>query len=779
MGAPPRALRGAPRARERRTSERRELSASSPRDGRSRSRTSAAAFGYARRPTSSRPTATARSSASRTLRARRARGTSSWRPLRRASRPRQVNDGRERVAPREARRVLRARARHARRRRHGLPRARRGGRDRRSRRARARHDPSREPTCATICAGSSSCAIERAGEGAEARALRASGRASRKRCSASDAQAIAIYRARARARARTMAPLFARWHACSARRAMPRAPPRCSSMTAISARARARRSARSSSRAVHRASSSAQRTRSPRRSARSNSSRNDADADRGRRGAPLRRRDARAAAVVLEREPTPQTGKFEAQADVLEVLIATAAAKEDRIELYARLADVQEQARRLRRRLRRHRARGSEFPTELDLWDRLGVLANKTQQVAAVRRRDRRRPSAHRARPGFPPHVEIDLAERAATLYDEMLGEIERADAVPRAHLSRATGQRTRLHASEADPHDARALGRARGALRAMRSSATPDVARRTRAPRRGRAHRRGDHRRQAEGDRLLRADPRARAGTSRRLGARQLYAHEQRWDEPRVARSCGASDRRARTRASTEAPPRHASTSATGRAEGSARHTSRRCSSAETGNREARELVERCLDVPELRSRAAGRPRRCVQRTRGDPRPCAGARDSPRVRERSTIEKRELLRRIAELRDERLTDDQGAFDAYARLVAARAERRRGAQRLSRSRDASAHTSARRRCSSRPRRAADVPQPRAEILSDVAKIYEDLLHDAIRAERVYRRSSRSTRRTRRSRFRRRARSSGSTRPAGKQRRARSSMLRVR
>ena len=49
-------------------------------------------------------------------------------------------------------------------------------------------------------------------------------------------------------------------------------------------------------------------------------------------------------------------------------------------------------------------------------------------------------------------------------------------------------------------------------------------------------------------------------------------------------------------------------------------------------------------------------------------------------------VERRELLRRIAELRDERLTDDAGAFEAYARLLPLSPGRRRGAPALPRDR---------------------------------------------------------------------------------------------
>ena len=41
---------------------------------------------------------------------------------------------------------------------------------------------------------------------------------------------------------------------------------------------------------------------------------------------------------------------------------------------------------------------------------------------------------------GLPPHVEMDLAERAATLYDENLGEIDRATPYLERILARDAG---------------------------------------------------------------------------------------------------------------------------------------------------------------------------------------------------------------------------------------------------------------------------------------------------------------------------------------------------
>ena len=87
-----------------------------------------------------------------------------------------------------------------------------------------------------------------------------------------------------------------------------------------------------------------------------------------------------------------------------------------------------------------------EFPSHLPLWDRLAVLAQRTKRsqhfVAAIA--DAVPPAGET---GLPVAVESDLSERAATLYEEMLGEPERA----RPYLERILAK---------DPTNDRAFGR-------------------------------------------------------------------------------------------------------------------------------------------------------------------------------------------------------------------------------------------------------------------------------------------------------------------------------
>ena len=102
------------------------------------------------------------------------------------------------------------------------------------------------------------------------------------------------------------------------------------------------------------------------------------------------------------------------------------------------------------------------------------------------------------------------------------------------------------------------------------------------------------------------------------------------------------------------------------------------------------------------------------------------------------TDERRDLLRRVAELRDERLRDDPGALEAFARLLPLDPEDGRARQRLLEiARRLGAHERAAGVLTATAAASA-APMPRAEILMDVAKLYENLLGDVARADSVYR-----------------------------------------
>ncbi len=167
----------------------------------------------------------------------------------------------------------------------------------------------------------------------------------------------------------------------------------------------------------------------------------------------------------------------------------------------------------------------------------------------------------------------------------------------------------------------------------------------------------------------------------------------------------------------------------------------------------EARELGEKMLEIGSLRARAA-RMLESVYEARDEIRDLVrvlgirleeldaalgaeGAEPDP-VRE---DERRDLLRRVALLRDERLHDDESAFGSIARLVPLDPLDTDSRERLL---EVGRRLGAHERVADVLTAAADNADTsglKGEILMQVARIYEDLLNDATKAEATYRRIS--------------------------------------
>ncbi|MBX3189348.1 MAG: tetratricopeptide repeat protein [Labilithrix sp.] len=439
-----------------------------------------------------------------------------------------------------------------------------------------------------------------------------------------------------------------------------------------------------------------------------------------------------AAAVVLE-QAYEATGAWQKQGDVLAVLIATAASKADRLALHGRLADVKVKLGDLPGAFEVVARAAQDYPSELELWDRLSVLANKTHRTqafveaiaAAV---------PEKGETGLPPHVEIDLAERAATLYDEMLGEIDRATPYLDRILSR-------------DPTNDRAFARLKQILTTRERWADLEALYERVLAATEDAGRRADLlaevalvAEEITGDaskaihyyeRILELEP----GHDQAIFALdKLYAGQERWQnladllQRRLSLAGSADTTQLKLRVGTLLFNRLGDPKA-------ALNHLEEVVSADSSLRDARELVEKCLSHPDLRQRAAiileG-----VYAEREE------MRDLVRVLEvrlefvADDVERRELLRRIAELRDERLTDDKGAFETYGQLlplspgdVEARQRYLEIAARLERL-DAAADVIL------VAAKNAESPQPRAELLGDVARIFEQS-EESDRAEAIH------------------------------------------
>jgi tetratricopeptide (TPR) repeat protein len=421
------------------------------------------------------------------------------------------------------------------------------------------------------------------------------------------------------------------------------------------------------------------------------------------------------------------------QVEVLNVMIATAASKGDRVDLYVRLAEVLEQKLRDPRGAFDVIARAAgEFPAELSLWDRLSILANRTQRAQAfVDAIAEAVPPTGES--GLPHAVELDLVERAATLYEEMLGEPQRAQPYLERILAR-------------EPANERAFMRLKQILTTLERWSDLEgfyeraVAAATTGSRR--ADLLGEAAIIAEdiiGDpakattyheRILEIDP-TREQTIRSLEG--LYASLERWQnlakllQSRLERASGEDAVKLKFRLGSLCFTRLNDPA-------SALRYLEAAVEAEPTNREARDMLDKSLAIPELRARAAVALEGAFVAT-------DAVRDLVRVLEirlesaKNDDERRELLQRIADLRDDRL--NEGALDVYARLVPLSPEDGHARARLLElARKVGAYEEAVRVLAQAAE--AATPAARAEILGDLARVYEQSLNDSKRAEEVYR-----------------------------------------
>ncbi len=438
------------------------------------------------------------------------------------------------------------------------------------------------------------------------------------------------------------------------------------------------------------------------------------------------------AAIVLE-DAYAATGAWAKQGEVLAVLIATAASKADRLALHGRLADVKVKLGDNKGAFDVVARAAQDNPAELALWDRLSVLANKTQRtqqfVEAIAQT-----IPEKGESGLPPHVEIDLSERAATLYDEMLGEIDRATPYLERILARDPSNErafarlkqiltTRERWADLEALYERVLGAADAGRRADLLNEVAIIAEEITGDTNKAIH---------YYERILELEP----GHDQAIFALdKLYANAERWQnlaqllERRLQLGTAGDPTTLKLRLGTLLMNRLEDPKA-------ALNYLEEVAARDSSLREARELVEKCLAHPDLRQRAAI----ILEGVYGER---EEMRDLVRILEvrlefvADDVERRELLRRIAELRDERLTDDPGAFEAYGRLLPlapgdleARTRFLEIAQRLGRLDEAADVVLV-------AAKSADSPQPRAELLADVAKIYE-AGEQPDRAESIYR-----------------------------------------
>ncbi|HEX4513278.1 MAG TPA: tetratricopeptide repeat protein, partial [Polyangiaceae bacterium] len=444
--------------------------------------------------------------------------------------------------------------------------------------------------------------------------------------------------------------------------------------------------------------------------------------------------ESRAKAAALLEQHYDQAGQHDKQAEVIEVLIATAAAKGDRIALYDKLIGVHEALGAVEAAFDVAARAAEEFPGELSLWDRLGVLANRTGRTQAfVEALARAVPPSGES--NLPAAVDMDLSERIATLYDEMLGEVTKAT----PYLERVL---------ERDAGNERAFARLKQILTSLerwdslealyeKSIAAADRQRQTDLLAEAALLAEeiiGDRAKATTYyERILEIDPQHDQATRSLDG---LYAAQESWEKlaallsRRLDGAAGSDAIDLRQRLGALYATRLGDyTRALDQLEV--------VLASEAHAQGARDLVEQCLARPELRARAAT-VLEGVYLTLDQPRDLVRVLDV-RLETASTDDQRaELLRRIAELRDDRLNEDVAALDAYAKLVPLTPDDEHARTRLlDIARRVGAHEQAADVLALAAKNARS-PQPKGDILMAVAKIFEDLLDNATKAEGVYR-----------------------------------------
>jgi tetratricopeptide (TPR) repeat protein len=431
--------------------------------------------------------------------------------------------------------------------------------------------------------------------------------------------------------------------------------------------------------------------------------------------------ETRKEAATLLEHAYQSAGQFDKQGEVLTVLLATATAKADRLPLHLRLAAVKQNLGDRHGAFNVLSAAALEHPAELDLWDRLTQIATKSGKIAQfVETLAQAVPE--RGETGLPINIEMELADRAAIIYDESLGDIDKARPYLDRILSRdPTNDRaflrlkqiltTRELWSDLEALYERVIAASESSERKTELLAevgiiaeeiTQDIAKAVNYY-----------------ERILQLEPDHDQAV---LALDTLYAAQERWQDladllrKRIERATSGEPTALRLRLATLLHGRLSDP------KGALDELQLVCE-AEPANREARDLVEKCLGHADLRQRAAA-ILETVYADRDE------IRDLVRILEvrleALTEEQplRELLQRVAELKDERLTDDPGAFATYSRLLPlAPAEVTLRERYLEISGRLSKQSEAADVLAEAAKR-AEAPQPRAEILNEVAKIHE-------------------------------------------------------
>jgi tetratricopeptide (TPR) repeat protein len=380
----------------------------------------------------------------------------------------------------------------------------------------------------------------------------------------------------------------------------------------------------------------------------------------------------------------------------------------------------------------------TEFPPNLDLWGRAADLAAKAGRPTDLAEAYRLHLVSNRDTAGaLPEAVEIELCERAASLHDEQLGDSE--GAMP--YLERVLA---------VDATNERAFSRLKQILtsaeRWAELEALYERAVQGTTDEKDRISLLNEVALIAEeiiGDaaksiayyeRILALDPVYVAALD---ALEKLYEREERWADLAALLEKRLSMATDEETLDIKLALGRIYTGRLGQPERAIGHLEDVLSRRESDG-EAQKLVERLLEVPELRLRAA-KILEHVYEARDEIRLLVRVLEIRREGATSEDERRELLRRISILRDERLRDDPGAFASLAELTPIEPEDAAIRQRFV---EIGRRLADHEKVAAVLTAAADAsksPATRGEILMEVARICEDLLEDEARAEAVYQR----------------------------------------
>ena len=444
------------------------------------------------------------------------------------------------------------------------------------------------------------------------------------------------------------------------------------------------------------------------------------------------------AATVLESEYA-EIGDARRESQAVRVRLEAEKDPMVRLALHRKLADIEEQKLQAAGTAFEVILRAlNELPGDLELWGRAAELAQRSGRPTDLSEAYRIHLVAGRgAGDKLPEAVEIELCERAASLHDEQLGDpegampyLERVLAVEATNARAFNRLKQILTASERwseleELYDRAAKGTTDEKDRIELLNEVALIAEEII----------GDAAK-AIGyyERILVLDPLYTAALD---SLEKLYEREERWKD-----LAALLENRLGTATQQEAVEiklalgriyldrLHEPSQALGHLEDVLR--------IRENDSEARQLVERLLEIGDLRHRAA-RVLESVYEARDEIRQLVRVLEIRREGATDEGDRRELLRRMSVLRDERLRDDHGAFATLAELVPLEPEdgsvRERfveiGRRLADHEKVATVLTAA--------ADASTTASTRGEILMEVARICEDLLEDEARAEKVYQR----------------------------------------